>query len=243
MVASAMRSAWRPPSDEGDAARPPPARRAPAPAGIRPPSSPCPLDTASGLGGGRCPRAVARASRSVAEPVASNSRSSSATASAVAEKATTIPVMTSACGTGSPPKPAAAPLRATTPNSRNTPLPSRLKARILRSGWGLRDQAVEPEPHQPPRRTARTASRRSSSGAPFRRAGEQQAERRRDRQRHRDLDRQDQRLGVRNGIGRGSRRPAKVPRGRRRGKRPARRSAPAAAIAGASAAHPRAPPS
>jgi hypothetical protein len=47
--------------------------------------------------------------RSVAEPVAWNSRKSSAIARAVAAKATTIPVMTSACGTGSPPKPAAAP--------------------------------------------------------------------------------------------------------------------------------------
>ena len=55
---------------------------------------------------------------------------------AVAAKATTTPVMTSACGTGSPPNPAAAPLRATTPNTKKTPVPRRLKATILRSGWG-----------------------------------------------------------------------------------------------------------
>jgi hypothetical protein len=65
------------------------------------------------------------------------SRSNSATASAVAEKATTIPVMTSACGTGSLPNPAAAPLRATTPKNRKTPVPRRLKARIFRSGCGF----------------------------------------------------------------------------------------------------------
>jgi len=74
---------------------------------------------------------------SVAAPVASCRRWTRATASAVAEKATTIPVMTSACGTGSPPMPSAAPRRATTPKSRKTPLPIRLNARILRSGCGL----------------------------------------------------------------------------------------------------------
>jgi hypothetical protein len=73
----------------------------------------------------------------VAEPATSNSRSKSAIARAVAEKATTMPVMTSACGIGSPPKPAAAPRRATTPKNKNAPPPSRLKARTLRSGWGL----------------------------------------------------------------------------------------------------------
>src|SRR5262249_12373826 len=80
--------------------------------------------------------AASRSARNVAEPATWNSRSNSATASAVAEKATTTPVMTRACGTGSAPKPAAAPRRATTPNSRNTLLPSTLKARILRSGCG-----------------------------------------------------------------------------------------------------------
>ena len=37
---------------------------------------------------------------SVTQPVASNSLSSKATASAVAEKATTMPVISRACGTG-----------------------------------------------------------------------------------------------------------------------------------------------
>src|SRR5262249_62139026 len=74
---------------------------------------------------------------SVVEPVVSNSRSNSATAKAVAEKATTTPVMTNACGTGSLPNPTTAPLRATAPKTRNTPLPSKLKAMIFRSGWGL----------------------------------------------------------------------------------------------------------
>ena len=137
MVASATRSTWRPPAAKASStpatgttidstSRNPPvvvtASRAGAASGV------------GRLGASRSPGASAR---SVAEPVAWNSRSSSATARAVAEKATTIPVMTSACGTGSPPNPAAAPLRATTPKSRNTPLPSRLKARILRSGWGF----------------------------------------------------------------------------------------------------------
>ena len=67
---------------------------------------------------------------------------------AVAEKATTMPVMTSACGTGSAPSPAAAPRRAMTPNSRNTPLPRRLKARILRSGCGIGDEAEQSKSHQ-----------------------------------------------------------------------------------------------
>jgi len=43
-------------------------------------------------------------------------------------------------------RPAAAPLRATTPNSRNTPFPSRLKARILRSGWGFTMSPNNPSP-------------------------------------------------------------------------------------------------
>jgi len=54
-------------------------------------------------------------------------------------KATTIPVMTSACGTGSPPNPAAAPLRATTPKNRNTPPPNRrpsILSERCRSGPG-----------------------------------------------------------------------------------------------------------
>ena len=53
---------------------------------------------------------------------------------ALAAKATTIPVITIACGTGSACNPAAAPFRATMPNTRKTPLPIRLNARILRSG-------------------------------------------------------------------------------------------------------------
>src|SRR5262249_6494492 len=84
----------------------------------------------------RSPSSPASSGRSVVDPQISNSRSSKATDSAVAQKATTMPVMTSACGTGSAAKPAAAPLRATIPNSRKTPLPSRLKPSSLRSGWG-----------------------------------------------------------------------------------------------------------
>src|SRR4029077_14458223 len=68
---------------------------------------------------------------SVVRPVSWKSRSSNATASAVAEEATTMPVMPIACGTGSAAKPAAAPLRAMMPNIRKTPLPRMLKARIL----------------------------------------------------------------------------------------------------------------
>ena len=59
-----------------------------------------------------------------------------------------MPVITSACGTGSAAKPAAAPLRATMPNSRKTPLPSRLKPRSLRSGCGMDEQAVEAKADQ-----------------------------------------------------------------------------------------------
>src|SRR5437868_1761189 len=54
--------------------------------------------------------------------------------------------MTIACGTGSPPTPTAAPLRATTPNNRNTPPPIKLKARILRSGWGCTVRPNRPRP-------------------------------------------------------------------------------------------------
>ena len=79
----------------------------------------------------------ARSALSVVDPVALKNCSRSATASAVPAAATTIPVMTSACGTGSPLNADTAPLRATTPNNRNTPLLRRLKARILRSGCGL----------------------------------------------------------------------------------------------------------
>ena len=71
---------------------------------------------------------------SVTWPVSSNSRNTRATASALAAKATTMPVITIACGTGSACNPAAAPFRATMPNTRKTPLPIRLNARILRSG-------------------------------------------------------------------------------------------------------------
>src|SRR5271165_1179212 len=74
---------------------------------------------------------------SVTLPVSSWSRRIRATASALAAKATTMPVITIACGTGSKGKPPAAPLRATMPNTRKVPLPIRLKARILRSGCGL----------------------------------------------------------------------------------------------------------
>jgi len=74
---------------------------------------------------------------SVARLVSPNSRNTRATASALAAKATTMPVITIACGTGSDGNPAAAPLRATMPNTRKTPLPITLNARILRSGSGV----------------------------------------------------------------------------------------------------------
>src|SRR5215510_9765832 len=80
---------------------------------------------------------VGASSVSVTVPVAWNNRSSSATARAVAENATTMPVISKPCGTGSPAKPAAAPRRAIAPNNRNTPLPITLKARSLRSGCGF----------------------------------------------------------------------------------------------------------
>src|ERR1700733_8500271 len=70
-------------------------------------------------------------------PVSSNSRNTRATASALAANATTMPVITIACGTGSACNPTAAPFRATMPNTRKTPLPIRLNARIFRKGWGL----------------------------------------------------------------------------------------------------------
>jgi hypothetical protein len=100
------------------------------------------------------PALAAASARSVAAPAAWNSRSSNATARAVAEKATTIPVMTSACGTGSPPNPAAAPRRATMPKNKNAPAPRRLKARIfLRGcGWVIRPYRPAPTataPHSP----------------------------------------------------------------------------------------------
>jgi len=96
---------------------------------------------------GRCSDCASGASvESVTEPLSSNSRRSSATASAVAENATTMPVISSACGTGSPAMPAAAPLRATAPSRTNTPLPITLNARILRSGCGLTISPKRPMP-------------------------------------------------------------------------------------------------
>src|SRR6185437_12440983 len=68
----------------------------------------------------------------------SERRKISATAMELAAKATTIPVMTIACGIGSKRKPAAAPRRATMPKTRKTPLPMTLKASNLRSGCGWR---------------------------------------------------------------------------------------------------------
>ena len=86
---------------------------------------------------------------SVSDPVSSKSRSKSATASAVPAAATTIPVMTSACGTGSPLNAVPAPLRATTPKNRKTPLLRRLKARIFRKRLRIHNHPVEAETRRP----------------------------------------------------------------------------------------------
>ena len=82
--------------------------------------------------------AKAEANDTEVRPVSAESRKMSATASALAAKATTIPVMTMACGTGSKRRPAAAPRRATMPKTRKTPLPIRLNASNLRRGCGWR---------------------------------------------------------------------------------------------------------
>ena len=82
-----------------------------------------------------------------------------------------MPVMTSACGIGSPPNPAAAPRRATTPKSKNTPAPSKLNARTLRSGWGSHDQPVQTETHEAgtaqAKQCRRTHPRGSRCGGPM----------------------------------------------------------------------------
>ena len=102
-------------------------------------------------------------------PVSSWSRRIRATASALAAKATTMPVITSACGTGSKGKPAAAPLRATMPNTRKTPLPIKLKAENLAQRLRIDDEAVEPEPDQ--RRADKFRQRRCAHGSGLRRGG------------------------------------------------------------------------
>ena len=86
---------------------------------------------------------------------------------------------------GSPAKPAAAPRARDDAEHRKTPLPSRLKARILRSGCGLNDQAVQAEADQRGAAQPEQRGRRSSSAAPVGRTGHQQRQRRRDRERHR----------------------------------------------------------
>ena len=129
-------------------------------------------------------------------------------------------------------QPGAAPRRATTPKNRNTPLPRRLKARIFRSGCGVRDQAVEAETYRHRAAQPEHGRRAHRRGLPCGRAGQQQAERHRDRQRHRELDGQDQRLGKRHRIGKERGAQPRARRGRRRGKPPGRQSAPAAAVGG-----------
>src|ERR1700744_3658172 len=82
------------------------------------------------------PGLVQASGSSVTWPVSEYRRQISETATALAAKGTTIPVMTIACGIGSWGKSAAAPRRAIIPKTRKTPLPIRLKASNLRSGWG-----------------------------------------------------------------------------------------------------------
>ncbi len=71
-----------------------------------------------------------------------------------------MPVMTSACGIGSPPNPAAAPRRATTPNSREHAGAKQVKRDHLRSGCGSRSARTDPDP-------PRTALHRPYSVAEF----------------------------------------------------------------------------
>ena len=87
-----------------------------------------------------------------------------------------------------------------TPNSKNTPPPSRLKARILRSGCGCTISTEQAEAHQAaphsPYSVARAHRRASRSGGPATsRPG------RGDRERQRDLDHDDQWLGVARRVG------------------------------------------
>ena len=58
-----------------------------------------------------------------------------------------MPVMTNACGTGSAPKPAAAPLRATMPKMMKTAA-EQIEGDDLAERLRIYDQAVEPESRQ-----------------------------------------------------------------------------------------------
>ena len=172
-VASATRSTWRPPAAKASSA---PRQRDDDRQHQQEPAARDRLHDRGWMGHhgsagslpvlGRCVSA-----RNVAEPVAWNRRSSRRNRQRCRRKRQRPwPVMTSACGTGSPPNPAAAPLCATTPKNVNTPEPMRLKARILRSGCGFVITPIEPETHghgcAKPEHDRRAHDQASRSGGP-----------------------------------------------------------------------------
>ena len=81
-----------------------------------------------------------------------------------------MPVITIACGTGSADSPAAAPLRATMPKTRKTPLPIRLKRENLAQRLRIDDHAIEAKTDQSrsdqPRQRRRGHRRGSRRGGP-----------------------------------------------------------------------------
>ena len=132
---------------------------------------------------------------SVVDLVSSNRRSSTVTASAVAEKATTMPVMSNACGTGSPPMPAAAPRRAMTPNKQEHAAADDVEREDLAQRLRVDDEAVEADARRARPLPVRRASLPLTAPPPVRGVpAMMQAERQRERRHQRDLDHDDQRL-------------------------------------------------
>jgi hypothetical protein len=84
----------------------------------------------------------------VTRPVSSKSRSIKAIASALAAKATTIPVITIACGTGSAANTAAAPFRAMMPNSKKNAAADQIEGENLTQRLRTGDEAVKAKTHQ-----------------------------------------------------------------------------------------------
>ena len=105
----------------------------------------------------------------VAWPVSSNSRNTRATASALAAKATTIPVMTIACGTGSACNPAAAPFPRDDAEHEENAAAHQIEREDFPQRLGIGDEAIEAKADQ--RRPDKPSQRRRGHRRGSRRGG------------------------------------------------------------------------
>ncbi len=154
----------------------------------------CPASCSTGL------RPEARR-RAVTCPVSSCSRRISATASALAAKATTMPVMTIACGTGSKAKPRRrAPARDNAEHQEHAAA-DQVEGENFAQGLRVDDQAIKAEADQ--RGADQPGKRRRAHGSGLRRGGPATSIGKvdRDGQQHEGLDEQDDRLGETGRIG------------------------------------------